>query len=70
MKGQFKSMAVFYQGANDLIAALKSEGNSQVAYRFHEFVHATAWSTNSELVGEMGLFFNQLEESFSENISL
>ena len=43
-----------YEAFDQLIAALKAEGYSAGAERLHLILHQTAWTTSSELLGELG----------------
>lgn len=38
-----------------LIATLSAEGHDQIAQKLHTLLHEVAWTTGSELMGELGL---------------
>lgn len=40
---------------DDLIASLHAEGHDEDAARLDDLLHHTAWTTGSELLGELGL---------------
>jgi len=40
---------------DELISMLRAEGHVQVAQRLHYLLHEIAWTTGSELMGELGL---------------
>jgi hypothetical protein len=44
-----------YECFDELIRQLRVEGHVQPAARLHELLHETAWTTTSELMGELGL---------------
>src|SRR5262249_45660615 len=43
-----------YEPFDRLIAGLKAEGHLAEAQRLHTILHETAWTTSSELLGELG----------------
>jgi hypothetical protein len=40
---------------DELISMLRAEGHDQVAQRLHMLLHEVAWTSSSELMGELGL---------------
>ncbi|MBI4963406.1 MAG: hypothetical protein HY913_09015 [Desulfomonile tiedjei] len=46
-----------------LITMLRSEGHDQVAQRLHMLLHEIAWTTGSELTGELGLEIVKFQRS-------
>jgi hypothetical protein len=44
-----------YSEFGELISKLRAEGHGQVAQRLHSLLHKVAWTTGSELIGELGL---------------
>lgn len=44
-----------YECFDDLIRQLRSEGHSQFADKLDFLLHRVAWTTGSELIGELGL---------------
>jgi hypothetical protein len=44
-----------YECFDRLIADLKTEGYQTEAQRLHSILHEVAWTTSSELIGELGL---------------
>lgn len=44
-----------YECFDDLMRQLRSEGHSQFADTLDSLLHRTAWTTGSELTGELGL---------------
>jgi len=55
-KGGTNSMSqTAFAEFDELVSILRSEGHDQVAGRLHTLLHETAWTTGSELMGEVGL---------------
>jgi hypothetical protein len=44
-----------YDDFDKLTSMLRAEGHDQVAQRLHVLLHEVAWTTGSELMGELGL---------------
>jgi len=44
-----------YEPFDELISQLRAEGFEEVAAKLHTHLHETAWTTGSELLGELGL---------------
>lgn len=59
------SKAVTYESFNELIASLRSDGLSEAADRLHVLLHEVAWTTGSELIGELGLELKRIESEGS-----
>jgi len=58
-----------YQCFDTLIAYLRSDGHSETANRLHELLHETAWTSGSELIGELGLAIQGFERTVAEPLS-
>jgi hypothetical protein len=43
-----------YGEFDELVSTLQSEGHDEVAQKLHTLLHETAWTTGSELMGELG----------------
>jgi hypothetical protein len=43
-----------YECFDELIALLKAEGRAEEGQRIHTLLHEVAWTTSSELLGELG----------------
>jgi hypothetical protein len=52
-----------YDCFDELIRKLRAEGHPQPAARLHALLHETAWTTSSELLGELGLAILAFERS-------
>jgi hypothetical protein len=61
-----------YECFDRLIAGLKAEGYQAEAQRLHSILHEVAWTTSSELVGELGLEIVAIQRTsgaYSVNLS-
>lgn len=54
-----------YECFDDLIRRLRIEGHTQPAARLQTLLHETAWTTSSELLGELGLTILTFERTHS-----
>jgi hypothetical protein len=52
-----------YNCFDDLIAQLRAAGHESTADRLDVMLHRVAWSTGSELLGELGLEILQFQRS-------
>ncbi len=52
-----------YESFDDLIRDLRAEGHFHAAAKLHALLHEAAWTTASELMGELGLAILELESS-------
>jgi hypothetical protein len=48
---------------DELISMLRAEGHAHVAQRLHTLLHEVAWTTGSELMGELGLEIVKFQRS-------
>ena len=65
----FKTLDEFYQAIDSLIAALAAEHHPEDAQRLHTLLHQTAWTTSSELLGELLLALNAMQGRYSPEIT-
>ena len=49
------SASTGYECFDELIQQLRAEGHGEAAERLDSVLHHTAWTTSSELLGELGL---------------
>jgi len=52
-----------YECFDELICQLRAEGHIEPADRLHTLLHKVAWTTGSELIGELGLAILAFERS-------
>jgi hypothetical protein len=55
MSTRFKTLDEFYKAVNALIKRLEAEGFVQDAHKLDGILNQTAWTTGSELLGELSL---------------
>jgi len=55
MKIRFKTLDDFYTAIDALIERLAAEQHNDEARRLHSLMHEIAWTTGSELLGELML---------------
>jgi hypothetical protein len=60
-KIRFKSNNEFYEFVDHLSADLSELGFSQASAELHEILHETAWTTSSEVFGEIKLTLERLK---------
>ena len=55
------SEPVCYECFDELTASLRNDGLSKEADRLHVLLHEVAWTTGSELLGELGQELKRIE---------
>ena len=65
MSGPVISYALF----DEFIAALRADGLSTPAERLHFMIHKVAWTTGSELIGELGQAMNDIAREHGDSFS-
>ncbi len=59
------SDAISYECFDELITSLRDDGLSTDADRLHVLLHEVAWTTGSELIGELGQALKKIEKEGS-----
>ena len=59
------SKNVSYECFDELAASLRNDGLSDEADRLHVLLHEVAWTTGSELLGELGQELKRIEQEGS-----
>jgi hypothetical protein len=54
-------MASGYEAFDDLIRRLRDDGHAEAAAKLHGLFHGVAWTTSSELIGELGQAIRSFE---------
>jgi hypothetical protein len=67
-KTRFKNLDEFYPAVDVLIARLTSEGHSADAQKLDDLLHGTAWTTSSELLGELMLVLKNMQGKYSREL--
>ena len=60
---------IFCVPFDDLIASLRADGLDGEADRLHDLLHKTAWTTGSELMGELGREMKKLKQEHGARFS-
>ena len=63
------SEAISYECFDELTASLRDDGLSTEADRLYVLLHEVAWTTGSELIGELGQALKKIETDGSRTIS-
>jgi len=63
------SEPISYECFDELTASLRNDGLSEEADRLHVLLHEVAWTTGSELLGEIGQELKRIEQEESPKIS-
>ncbi len=58
---QFHSNQDFYNFLDELSIRLKSSGFDDIERRIHTLIHKTAWTTSSELLGELRIALSEFK---------
>ena len=60
---------ISYVPFDELIASLRADGLGGEADRLHDLLHKTAWTTGSELMGELGREMRKLDREHGARFS-
>ena len=66
---QFKSNQDFYNYIDELCVRLKWLGFNGIATKLHQLIHETAWTTSSELLGEMRIALREFRAENEANLN-
>ena len=69
MKTRFKTLNEFYPAVDALIERLVAEQHDSEAKRLRSLIHETAWTTGSELLGELMLAFKNMKGKYSPEVT-
>jgi hypothetical protein len=67
-KTRFKKLDEFYKAIDVLIERLNAEGYPGDAQRLNTLIHGTAWTTGSELLGELMLALKDMKGNYSHEL--
>lgn len=65
---KFKTMEEFYRGIDLLAEKLRQPGNAPDADHVYALVHKVAWTTASELLGELALTLEEIRHGASREV--
>ena len=68
MKTRFKTLEDFYKAVEALMERLTAEHHADDARRLHVLMHQTAWTTGSELIGELMLTLKHMKGEYSPEL--
>jgi hypothetical protein len=60
---------ISYAPFEELIASLRADGLGAEAERRHNLIHKVAWTSGSELIGELGQEMKRLEREHGSRLS-
>jgi hypothetical protein len=60
---------ISYTPFDECIVALRTDGFSKEADRLHHLIYKMAWTTGSELLGELGQEIKKIEKEHSKSFS-
>ena len=69
MKTRFKTIDEYYPAVDALIDRLIAERHEGDAKRLRSLIHETAWTTGSELLGELMLAFKNMKGQYSPEVT-
>ena len=69
MKTRFTRLDDFYKAVDNLIEGLKTVGHPDEANKLDSLMHHTAWTTSSELLGELTLELKNMKGNYSSDIT-
>jgi hypothetical protein len=58
-----------YEPFEQLIASLRNDGLLKEAERVHQTIHEVAWTTGSELLGELGMAIKSMRKESPPGLS-
>jgi hypothetical protein len=61
--------SISYEPLEKLVLSLRVDGLLQQSDLLHQMIHETAWTTGSELVGELGMVINRISRENSADLS-
>jgi len=62
-------MKTAYDDFETLILSLKQQGLAEPANALHELLHETAWTTSSELLGELGIKIREIKKRYKNELT-
>ena len=64
----YKSNAEFYQHLDALTASLNESGFSEAGQKIAFLIHKVAWTTSSELFGELRILFREILQQHGDSL--
>ena len=69
MKTRFEALDEFYKAVDALSERLAAEQHDDEARRLRSLMHEIAWTTSSELLGELMLAFKKMKGRYSPELT-
>ncbi|HEV8722478.1 MAG TPA: hypothetical protein VGW77_17820 [Candidatus Binatia bacterium] len=69
MKSRFKTLKEFYEVVDALTERLVAEHHDKEAGQLHTLMHEIAWTTGSELLGELTLALKNMNGKYSPELT-
>ena len=69
MKTRFTRLDDFYKAVDNLIERLKAVGHPEEANKLDSLLHHSAWTTGSELLGELTLELKSMKGNYPSDIT-
>jgi hypothetical protein len=63
------TVTISYEPFDKLIESLRNDGLFEEAYQLNDMLHNTAWTSGSELMGELGLLVKKISEENKRRLS-
>ncbi len=68
MNSKIKTIDDLYSEIDELVELLKDEGCVDSAVNLQKLVYETAWTTGSELLGELALHLDKMTAQYSASV--
>lgn len=68
MKTNIKTLNEFYKSINEIIQILKKSDFRDDASKLNLLLNETAWTTSSELIGELMLALQKMKSKYKKNL--
>ena len=69
MKSRFKTLDEFYKAIDSLIDRLNANKHTDDAAKLNDLLHHTAWTTGSELLGELQLALKDMKGKYPRDLA-
>jgi hypothetical protein len=66
---KYKNLEDYYKAIDNLIEKLNAAGFMDEAGKINSLMHETAWTTGSELIGELSIALRTMKQGYPKEIS-
>ena len=70
MTRNFDNIQGFYKFIDEISLQLQKEGFKEEGQKIYSYIHEVAWTTSSELLGELSIIFKKLKNQNKLPVSL